>query len=242
LKFCAACTSQPGRQPVRLPPGRPHCDGLADQGRYVDVGSRLPPTGQHRCAVGEAGGNPQGTIKDQFSTRKVVVEESRTHANEVFPSLKGSRPLQLAERSSDWAAWGHDLIRTKLSRMGRPRASLSVRPEMCYTRRGERQRGGRLDFQKSLHRFPNRFPAKPPLNRATVSERSEHRASASHGSFAGKRFGIYGADFWKVKPNLTLTLAPCAITTSRAHDSDAVVFPILRAGPRIKVMPPGSPI
>jgi len=50
-----------------------------------------------------------------------------------------------------------------------------------------------------------------------------------HGGFAGKRFGIYGADFWKVKPNLTLTLALRYNHISGRTDSDARGLPILES-------------
>jgi hypothetical protein len=50
-----------------------------------------------------------------------------------------------------------------------------------------------------------------------------------HDGFAGKRFGIYGADFWKVKPNLTLTLALRYNHISGRTDSDACGLPILES-------------
>ncbi len=50
-----------------------------------------------------------------------------------------------------------------------------------------------------------------------------------HGSFPGKRFGIYGADFWKAKPNLTVTLALRYNHISGRTDSDGRGLPVLES-------------
>ena len=50
-----------------------------------------------------------------------------------------------------------------------------------------------------------------------------------HGSFPGKRFGFYGADYWKVKPNLTVTLALRYNRVTGRTDSDARGLPALEA-------------
>jgi hypothetical protein len=47
------------------------------------------------------------------------------------------------------------------------------------------------------------------------------------GASPGKRFGVYAADFWKVKPNLTVTLALRYNRITGRTDSDAKALPIL---------------
>ncbi|MDP9162126.1 MAG: hypothetical protein M3O09_18115, partial [Acidobacteriota bacterium] len=48
-----------------------------------------------------------------------------------------------------------------------------------------------------------------------------------HGAFPGKRFAIYFADFWKVKPNLTVTAAVRYNSITGRTDSDARGLPVL---------------
>ena len=48
-----------------------------------------------------------------------------------------------------------------------------------------------------------------------------------HGAFPGKRFGLYVADFWKVKSNLTFTAALRYNRITGRTDSDARALPIL---------------
>jgi Carboxypeptidase regulatory-like domain len=55
-----------------------------------------------------------------------------------------------------------------------------------------------------------------------------------HGAFPGKRFGAYAADFWKMKPNLTLTLALRYNHIAGRTDSDA------RGLPSLETLIPGA--
>ncbi|HMK22405.1 MAG TPA: TonB-dependent receptor [Terriglobales bacterium] len=48
-----------------------------------------------------------------------------------------------------------------------------------------------------------------------------------HGGFPGKRFGLYIADFWKAKPNLTITAALRYNRITGRTDSDARALPVL---------------
>jgi hypothetical protein len=50
-----------------------------------------------------------------------------------------------------------------------------------------------------------------------------------HGSFPGKRFGVYAADFWKLKSNLTVTLALRYNRITGRTDSDARAIPVLES-------------
>jgi hypothetical protein len=48
-----------------------------------------------------------------------------------------------------------------------------------------------------------------------------------HGAFPGRRFGLYIADFWKAKPNLTITAALRYNRITGRTDSDARALPLL---------------
>ena len=62
-----------------------------------------------------------------------------------------------------------------------------------------------------------------------------------HGSFPGKHLGFYGADYWKVKPNLTLTLALRYNRVTGRTNSDARGLPALESLVPGASRPPDQP-